>query len=286
MSPDSPLKLKPALYLVGTPIGNLQDITLRALDVLRSVDLVAAEDTRHTRKLLNHFDIQVKTVSYREENHEKAAELIVDTIEKNKAVALVSDAGMPCISDPGVPLIQYCLERNVSIEIIPGVSAVTTAAARSGMSQAGFIFAGFPPVKTTARQTFFKDHTQSQLPCVFFEAPHRLIKSLQDLQSIVENREVFLGREITKMHEQWLRGSIEEILLQLKKEKTIRGEFTLVVAPKQEENANEEPDEASLKLLFKQMTDKGIHPNEAIKAIALQTGLHRNFLYDLLRKDK
>lgn len=277
-------QLEPRLYVVGTPIGNLEDITLRALRVLRSCSLVAAEDTRRTRKLLNHFDIDVKTISYRDENHARAAEEIIDHIASSQAAALVSDAGMPCISDPGIPLLQQCLEQNIPVEIVPGVSAVTTAATRSAMTQAGFTFAGFAPARTKARRAFYEAHGNAPLPLIIFETPHRLLDSLQDLRSALGQRHLVLGREISKIHEEWLTGSTDEIIADVEQRPGLRGEFTLVIGPDQSGREQTYSD-AELRTLYDKMLDSGIHPKDALKALALQTGKPRKYLYDLLRKD-
>src|SRR6202795_1185192 len=206
-----------ALYLVATPIGNLEDITLRALRVLKEVDLVACEDTRQTQKLLSHYGIQTRTVSYHEHNEmTKAAELIVD-LESGAKIALVTDAGMPGISDPGFRLIALAIRHHVPVVPIPGASAFLAALVASGLPTDSFRFSGFLPAKSGQRRKLLESVKDSPRTQVFYEAPHRLLETLADLVELLGNdRHVVVAREVTKLHEEFLRGRAREILGQFK----------------------------------------------------------------------
>src|SRR5256885_3024536 len=220
-----------ALYLVATPIGNLEDITLRALRVLKEVDLIACEDTRQTQKLLSHYGIQTRTVSYHEHNEmTKAAELIVD-LESGAKIALVTDAGMPGISDPGFRLITLAIRHHVPVVPIPGASAFLAALVASGLPTDSFRFSGFLPVKSGQRRKLLESVRESPRTQVFYEAPHRLLETLSDVSELLgEARHVVVAREVTKIHEEFLRGRAKEILEQLKARGDVKGEITLLIA--------------------------------------------------------
>ena len=223
------------LYIVGTPIGNLEDITLRALRILKEVDLILCEDTRVTKKLLERFNVKKPTISYHQHSKLQKVEQILDLLKDGKNIALVSDAGTPGISDPGNQLVKEIVEYlpEVSIVPIPGVSAVTALASVSGLPMDKFVFLGFPPVKK-GRNKFFEQIAQSDYPVVFYESPYRVIKSLSELQSIldmkykIQDTQVVVGRELTKKFETIYRGSISEVIDQIGERET-RGEFVLVV---------------------------------------------------------
>jgi 16S rRNA (cytidine1402-2'-O)-methyltransferase len=213
------------LYIVATPIGNLSDITQRALDTLRTVDLIACEDTRQTRKLLNHYDIQKRLVSYHDFNEEKQSAELGGQIQTGLNVALVSDAGTPAISDPGYRLVRYCRDHGIPVVSIPGPSAIVTALAASGIPGNEFHFVGFLPSKKTARRDQLQGLRQLKCPLIFYEAPHRILETLEDLQEILGDRLACVGRELTKVHEEYLFGKLSDIRLRTKE----LGEFVLVV---------------------------------------------------------
>jgi len=220
-----------ALYLVATPIGNLEDITLRALRVLKEVDLIACEDTRQTQKLLTHYGIHTRMVSYHEHNEmTKAAELIVN-LETGAKIALVTDAGMPGISDPGFRLIALAIRHHVPVVPIPGASAFLAGLVASGLPTDSFRFSGFLPAKSGQRRKLLESVRESPRTQVFYEAPHRLLETLADIAEILgEDRHVVVAREVTKIHEEFLRGRAVEVLEQLKSRGDVKGEITLLIA--------------------------------------------------------
>jgi len=227
----SPANVKTGcLYLVATPIGNLEDITLRALRVLKEVDLIACEDTRETQKLLNHFQIRIPKTSYHEHNEARKAPEIVSTLKGGKNVALVSDAGMPLISDPGYRLVSLALAQGISVVPVPGASALLAALAASGLPTEAFRFCGYLPPKGAARRKTLAGLALAGCTLVFYEAPHRLMEMLRDVQATLGDRRIVLARELTKLHEEFIRGRTSEVLEQLRG-KPVRGEFTLLVAP-------------------------------------------------------
>jgi 16S rRNA (cytidine1402-2'-O)-methyltransferase len=222
------------LYIVSTPIGNLEDITLRALRILKEVDLIAAEDTRHTILLLRHFGIQTPLTSYFEGNELKKKEFIVSKLKHGDRVALVSDAGTPGISDPGFRLIQTAIENQVPIVPIPGPSAAIAALSVSGLPTDAFFFKGFLPHKPKKRQDLLKQSGEARETLIFYESPHRLSEALNDLLNILGDREMVLTRELTKIYEEVLRGKVSEIKKQIG-ERKLKGEITLVISGKTRE---------------------------------------------------
>src|SRR6201984_515662 len=228
---SKPLHPGATLYLVATPIGNLDDITLRALRVLRGVDLIACEDTRQTQKLLNHYGITTRTVSYHEHNEmTKAAELGVD-LEGGAKIALLSDAGMPGISDPGFRLITLAIRHHVPVVPIPGASAFLAALVASGLPTDSFRFSGFLPAKRGERRTLLESIRTSPRTQVFYEAPHRIVETLEEIVEVLgPDRHVVVAREVTKVHEEFLRGRSAEILETLKSRGEVKGEITLLIA--------------------------------------------------------
>lgn len=220
------------LYLVATPIGNLEDITLRALRILKEADFVLAEDTRNTLKLLNHFEIKTKLISFHEYSSEKKLQSIADQIEASKSVALVSDAGTPLISDPGFKLNLELVKRGINIVPLPGPSALSTALSAVHFPVSKFLFLGFLPHKK-GKETLLKEIGNSNRAVVFFESPHRIIKTLERLEGFVdEKREVIVCREMTKIYEEFIRGNLKKVILGLKSKEKIKGEITVVVSPK------------------------------------------------------
>jgi len=215
------------LFIVATPIGNLQDITLRALDILRSTDIIAAEDTRQTKKLLAHFKIQKRLISFHEFSRSNKLNYIIDLLKEGKKIALVSDAGTPSISDPGQKLVAAARDNNIKIVPVPGPSAITTILSVAGIDTDSFLFVGFIP-KKKGRQTFLKELSGLAVPIVMFESPMRIVKTLQDIKKHLGEREVVVGRELTKIHEEILSLPVSEIIGHLTSNKP-RGEFVIVI---------------------------------------------------------
>ena len=229
----------PALYVVATPIGNLEDITLRALRILKEVDLIAAEDTRHTGLLLRHFGIQTPLTSYFEGNELKKKEFILSKLKQGHSIALVSDAGTPGISDPGFRLIQTTIENQISIVPIPGPSALIAALSVSGLPTDAFLFKGFLPHKSKKRKALLKQLEEVRETLILYESPHRLSETLNDIFETLGDREMVLTRELTKVYEEVLRGKISEIKKQIG-ERNLKGEMTLVISGKTRKRTDEE----------------------------------------------
>ncbi len=223
------------LYLVATPIGNLSDITLRALETLRHVDYVASEDTRKTGILLKHFDIKKPQVSFHEHNKAQAAKKIVSLLEKGKSVALVTNAGTPGISDPGFTLVRCAIEADIGVTMVPGATAFVMALVLSGLPIHSFTFRGFPPRTSSKRRRFLANDSQSPYTLVFYESPHRLRSFLEDALDVLGDRRVALAKELTKLFESVKRGRLSELLAQLEKEP--RGEYVVIVAGAQAQKA-------------------------------------------------
>src|SRR5215813_13389620 len=218
------------LYIVATPIGNLEDITQRALRVLREADLIACEDTRHTRKLLNHFGITTATTSYYEHNEQERAEELCAMLESGRNVALVSDAGTPLISDPGFRIVHVARDRGISVVPIPGASALIAALSASGLATDQFLFAGFLPARARARRAKLSELTSIPATLIFYEAPHRIKATLKDAREVLGNRAAVIARELTKLHEEFARGSLSELTERFSKSEAARGEMVLIVS--------------------------------------------------------
>jgi len=269
------------LYLVGTPIGNLEDITLRALRILREADQIAAEDTRHTQKLLNHYEISRPLVSYHEHNEmTKASELVVD-LEGGAKIALVTDAGMPGISDPGFRLIALAIRHHVPVVPIPGASAFLAALVASGLPTDSFRFSGFLPAKSGQRRKLLESVRESPRTQVFYEAPHRLLETLSDVSELLgEARHVVVAREVTKIHEEFLRGRAKEILEQLKARGDVKGEITLLIAKPETQDMRPETSTVSVahrvrEIMAKEKADE----KAALKKVAKERGIGKSEAY-------
>ena len=263
-----------ALYLVATPIGNLEDITLRALRVLKEVDLIACEDTRQTQKLLTHYDIHTRTVSYHEHNEmTKAAELVVD-LEGGGKIALVTDAGMPGISDPGFRLITLAIRHHVPVVPIPGASAFLAALVASGLPTDSFGFRGFLPSKTGQRRKLLETIRDSPKTQVFYEAPHRLLETLAEVVELMgADRHVVVAREVTKLHEEFLRGRVADVLDQLKSRGEVKGEITLLIAKQDNSEPRAVSPEISIAQRVKQiMSEEKADEKAALKKVAKERG--------------
>ncbi len=267
------------LYIVGTPIGNLEDITFRAVRILQTVDIIAAEDTRHTGKLLQHFQVKTPQVSYHEHNRTSRIPELLEHLVNNKAIALVSDAGMPGISDPGYELVKACIEAGIPVVPIPGASAAITALSAAGLPTDRFVFEGFLPAKTQHRQEHLESLQTESRTLIFYESPHRLRDTLQDLALVWgSDRQIVLGRELTKLYEEFWRGTIAQAIAYYTQREP-QGEYTLVVAgiPASQPQLTEE----ELKAELKQLISQGISRSQASRQLAKFTSLPRRQLYQL-----
>ena len=276
------------LYLVGTPIGNLEDITLRALHVLKQVDLIACEDTRHTATLLNHYAIEKPTVSYHEHNElTRAAELIVH-LERGDNVAVVSDAGMPGVSDPGYRLVALAIRHHIRVVPIPGASAFLSALVASGLPTDSFRFGGFLAAKSGARRTALEAIRHSPRTQIFYEAPHRIIETLGDIVEVLgAERHVVIAREVTKLHEEFLRGRADALLERLERRGEMKGEFTLLIGKAEEATPVQA---AAVKNVAKRVREL-MHSDEleekaALKQAAKEFGLSKSEAYRELQRSK
>ena len=270
------------LYIVGTPIGNLSDISERCLNTLRTVDFIAAEDTRVTRKLLTRFDIHTPTLSYHEHNSRERGEQIVSRLLKGETCALVTDAGMPAISDPGEHLVALCHERGIKTEVIPGPSAVTAALAASGMPSARFTFEGFLPMDKKERRTLLEELATEKRTMIFYEAPHKLVTTLKDLYKALGDRDVALVRELTKIHEEVVRTTLSEASARYDTQPP-RGEFVLIVKghePEPQPQKSYTPEEALA--LARDYMEKGLNKTKAAKEAARMTGYEKEEIYKQL----
>jgi 16S rRNA (cytidine1402-2'-O)-methyltransferase len=266
-----------AVYLVATPIGNLEDITLRALRTLRECDLIACEDTRHTRKLLNRYEIQKPLVSCHEHNEQERAREIVERVRSGQAVALVSDAGLPGISDPGYRVVRAAIAAGVRVIPIPGPSAVDTAVVASGLPTNSFLYLGFLPAKSGQRIKSLEALTAEKATLVFYEAPHRLLPALQDAQSVLGDRQAVVARELTKTHEEFLRGALSEIYADLAARGSVKGEIVLLIAGANE--AAEPATTVSLADRVRQLIAAGASPMDAVKNAAKEYGVPKREAY-------
>jgi len=281
---------RPALYLVGTPIGNLEDITLRALRVLKEVDVIACEDTRQTQKLLNHYDIATRTTSYHEHNEMTRSAELVKEMQEGMSVALVTDAGMPGISDPGYRLIALAIRHHVPVVPVPGASAFLAALVASGLPTDSFRFSGFLPAKRGERRAALEAVKNSPRTQVFYDAPHRIIETLEDVCEVLgEARHVVVAREVTKLHEEFLRGRAHEVLENLKSRETVKGEITLLIG-KAEEDArgrSAAPGYPTVGERMKQlMSDEKIDEKAALKKVAKERGVSKSDAYREWQREK
>jgi len=288
LSKSAPLDPGPTLYLVATPIGNLEDITLRALRILKGVELIACEDTRQTQKLLNHYGITTKTVSYHEHNEmTKAAELVVD-LEGGARIALVTDAGMPGISDPGFRLITLAIRHGVPVVPIPGSSAFLAALVASGLPTDSFRFSGFLPSKRGERRTLLESLRDSTRTEAFYEAPHRLVETLEDIVEVLgPARRIVVAREITKIHEEFLRGKAGDILATLKSRGDVKGEITLLIAKPEESAQSAAPARVSVRDRVQQLiSEEKLDEKAALKKVAKELGVSKSEAYRELQRSK
>jgi len=274
--------LSGVLSLVGTPIGNLEDITLRALRTLREADRIACEDTRRTLKLLSHFEIRKPLLSCHEHNEAARAAEIVALIEAGEKVALVSDAGMPTISDPGYRVVKAVIAAELRVEPIPGPTAVETALAASGLPSDAYCYRGFLPARSGKRRKELQAAADQSATLVYYEAPHRIVGCLDDLRATMGERQVVVARELTKKHEEFLRGTVSEVLGVLSSRAEVKGEITLLVGRADTSSGAIEPNAESLAARVSELVGEGRSRMDALKQAAREAGLHKRDAYSLL----
>lgn len=265
------------LYIVATPIGNLEDMTYRAVRILGEADLIAAEDTRHSRKLLNHFSISRPLTSYYDHNQQFKGERILDELRQGKSVALISDAGTPCISDPGYHLVRDAVAEGITVIPIPGCCAAIAALSASGLPSDSFTFVGFPPSRQGKRRSFLGDIAHLPGTLLLYEAPHRLESTLADMLEVLGERQIVVARELTKIYEECLRGTVSQVMAEVATGKA-RGEVVILVAPG--ECRDEEP-EALEHVLRRLLFEQGLSVKDAARTAAAAAGVSRNDAYNL-----
>lgn len=268
------------LYLCATPIGNLEDITLRVLRILKEVDMIAAEDTRHTLKLLNHFEIRKPLMSYHEHNKREKGKEIVEFVRAGKSIALVSDAGMPGISDPGSDLVLLAIQENIPLTLLPGASAALTSIVLSGLNTERFVFEGFLPKDRKERKKRLNEWKQEIRTIIVYEAPHHLRGTLQELLDTIGDRKIALARELTKIHEEVIRSTLKEAV-EFYREHDPKGEFVLLlegaVIAKDDFSQQENPLDIQSQLLI--YIQEGMEKKDAVKKVARERGLHKSMVY-------
>lgn len=273
---------KGKLYLVPTPIGNLKDITLRALEVLENVDEIAAEDTRQSLKLLNHFNIKKSLFSYHKHNEQGKSLDIINKLNNGINIALITDAGTPGISDPGSVIVEKCIEEEIDFEVLPGATAITTALVYSGLDTTKFIFRGFLPRENKDRNVVIDEVKDLKDTLIFYEAPHRLLNTLDFLINSIGDRKISICRELTKLHEQIFRGNISDAI-NFFEENRPRGEFVLVVSGKSEDEIKAEKENKWINLSIKEhlikLIEEGIDKKEAIKIVAKEREIPKKEVY-------
>lgn len=266
------------LYLVATPIGNLDDITLRAIKVLKEVDFIAAEDTRHSLKLLNHLEITKPLISYHRHNEDVKSELLIEKLNNNKNIALITDAGTPGISDPGEEIVKQCIEKNIKIVPIPGACAFVNALICSGLDTTEFSFIGFLPLNKKNRKEKLDKIKKCTTTSILYEAPHKLITTLKDLSEILENRKIVLAKELTKIHEEFIFGTANELLEKLENPK---GEYVILIEKSDisEINNTDFLNNLSLEEHYNYYLKQGLSKNEIIKKISKDRHVNKNEIY-------
>jgi len=270
------------LYLVSTPIGNLEDITLRAIRILKEVDIIAAEDTRQTIKLLNHFEINKPLTSFFRHNENKKGEYIISLLKEGKNIALVSDAGTPAISDPGEELVGLAINDNITVMPIPGPVAATSGLIVSGLSTGRFTFEGFLPMNKKNRKDHLEELVNERRTMIFYEAPHKLKSTLKDMRDYFGNRKIALAREMTKLHEEIVRTTLDEAILKYE-ENSPKGEFVLIVSGYDgEPNADAFWKDMSVESHYKYYLDEGLSRMDATKKVAQDRGVSKREIYGKL----
>ena len=270
------------LYLVPTPIGNLKDITLRALEVLQNVDIIAAEDTRQSLKLLNHFNIKKTLISYHQHNEQGKSGNIIDQIKEGKNIAIISDAGTPGISDPGSVIVLKCIEQNIGFEVLPGATAITTALVYSGLDTTKFIFRGFLPRENKDRKPIIDDLINRSETLIFYEAPHRLLSTLEFLYQNIGNRKISMCRELTKLYEEIIRLTLEEAIAYYK-QNSPRGEYVLVIEGKSKEAIDKDEkakwDTLTIEEHIQKYMNEGVNKKDAMKKVAKDRDMSKSEIY-------
>lgn len=272
------------IYLVATPIGNLSDISMRAIETLKNVDIIACEDTRNTIRLLNHFEIKGHLTSYHEYNKIDKAYELCEKVKEGNNIAFVSDAGMPAISDPGYELVDIAYKEGLEVTVVPGASAVVSALAISGVSSRRFAFEGFLPADKNDKKEILTELSQESRTLILYEAPHRLLKTLKELFEYMGNRNIAIVREITKLHEEVLRGKLADIMADYESEKiAIRGEYVLVIEGKslleKREERQKSFEEISIREHYEKYIAEGMDKKEAMKAVAKDRGIQKRDVY-------
>lgn len=274
---------KGKLYLVPTPIGNLKDITIRALEILNEVDVIAAEDTRQSLKLLNHFNIKKSLISYHQHNEQGKSNLLIDKLKNGEKIALVTDAGTPGISDPGSVIVTKCIEEGIEFEVLPGATAITTALVYSGLDTTKFIFRGFLPRENKERRPIIDDIKNRQETLIFYESPHRLRDALKFLRDNLGNRKISICRELTKLYEEILRMSLEEAI-EFYNINDPRGEYVLVVEGKSSEEIEKERkaewEDISIKDHIVKYMQEGLSKKDAVKRVAKERNIDKSEVYN------
>lgn len=270
------------LYLVATPIGNLEDITHRAVRILREADLIACEDTRHTRKLLDHYGISKPLTSYHEHNEAARAQELVEKLRADASVALVSDAGMPLVSDPGYRVVAGAIAAGIPVIPIPGPCAVVAALTASGLPTDSFYFGGFLPAKSGQRARTLEALRENSSTLIFYEAPHRILATLADVEKVLGPRHVVVARELTKIHEEFLRGPVAEVRATLESRSSAKGEITLLIGKAEAPSA----DPTSIEEAVEACERAGMSRMDAIKEVARKRGLSKREVYRQTQREK
>ncbi len=270
--------MKGILYAVATPIGNLKDISLRALEILRSVDAIAAEDTRNTVKLLNHYDIHTPMFAYHKFNTAEGGEKILRLLAEGKDIALVSDAGLPGISDPGEDVLRQAMNSGFDVQVIPGATASLTALLLSGLSTERFVFEGFLPSKGTERRQRLQQVLEHPYTVILYEAPHRILSLLKEMEALDSSRRISVSRELTKKFEETFRGSVSEAV-NFFEHGTVKGEFVVVVEGKKERS--NPTGEEEIRESLRQLMEDGCSKKDAVRELAASTGLPKNVIYGI-----
>src|SRR5438309_9553725 len=286
-SDNSSRAVGPALYLVATPIGNLEDITLRAVRVLKEVDVIACEDTRQTQKLLNHYGITTRTISYHQHNEMTRSAELVKQVQEGASLALVTDAGMPGISDPGFRLVSLAIRHGVTVVPIPGATAFLAALVASGLPIDSFRFSGFLPAKREERRAALEAIKSSPRTQVFYETPHRIVETLEDVVEVLGgDRHIVVAREVTKIHEEFLRGRASEVLQILNARPEVKGEITLLIG-KAEETEQKTPERVTVRERIQRiMSEERTDEKAALKKVAKEMGISKSEAYRELQRSK
>lgn len=266
------------LFVCPTPIGNLEDITLRTLKILREADLIAAEDTRHTLKLLNHYEIKKPLTSYHEHNKREKGKYLIEKLLEGQNIALVSDAGMPGISDPGEDIVHLTIEEGINVVVLPGSTASITALVLSGLPTKKFVFEGFLPTNKNERTSELERLKYEGRTIIFYEAPHRILDLLNDIENILGNRKISISRELTKIYEETFRGTVKEAIKKFSEE-SIKGEFVVILEGAEKAEETEIYEDISIKDHIKLYIEKGLAKKDAIKQVAKERNLPKKDVY-------